>query len=452
MSKRFLKYGMMRNLIQFVLFVTTVAAVAGAQSQPPPLDTGGKLPRVAFGPDTTDENQLQFGVRAGGGYDDDVVTRDGSRQGDFIYLLRPSIHVIKSRDRVLWSFFESPGLILRKNYSQRDQFQNDLSGGFQYRATPHLTLQLREGFFVFTHPDFLGAGPQSFVPELNLVDQPAAVTINPEGTYLSTHTTLGVSYELSSRSSAEVSGVFYYLNVSKLALAPGNPVIPKFLTQTSEGRAAYLYRLTPNQTVGVMYLFQGILFNGDHISRTLGSTVYYFHTIAFKRGLSVQFFAGPERVTGTNKGQLELGDSPIPLPSSTHWITPAGGASFIMQSSDTNFRATFRRQVRDGGGVLPASIGNDTSLFLRRRLSSSWAVNLTADYGDASLTKPSGIGQRVFVGGAAIAHQFGENFWLHFHYMRQQEHFHGIASSALNTNRNVGLITLEYVFSHLLGR
>lgn len=449
---RFFKYEMMRNVIQVVLFVTTVAAVAGAQSQPPPLDTGGKLPRVAFGPDTTNENKLEFAVRAGGGYDDNVVSKNASQQGDYIYLLRPSIHAIESRDRIQWSLFESPGLILRQNYSQRDQFQNDLSGGLQYRATPHLTLQLREGFFVFTHIDLLGAGPQSFVPDLNLIDQPAAVTINPRGTYLSTHTTLNVSYELSSRSSVEVSGVFYHLDVSKLALAPNKPVIPNFLTQASEGRAAYLYRLTPRQTVGVIYLFQDILFDGDHISRTLGSTVYYFHTVEFMSRLSVELFAGPGRVTGTNEGQLKLGGSPIPLPPSTDQVTPAGGASFLFHGSDTIFRATFRRQLRDGGGVLPASIGNDTSVSLQRRLSPTWAANLTAGYWDASLAKPSGIGRRVFDGGAGIAHQLGENFWLHFQYRRQQENFHGIASSVPEMRRNVGLITLEYVFSHPLGR
>lgn len=452
MRKRFLKYAMMRKVIQVALFMAIVAAVAGAQSQPPPLETGGKLPNVAFGPDLMNENKLQIGVRAGGGYDDDVATKNGSRQGDFIYLLRPSIHMAESRDQVQWSLFESPGLILKQNYSQRDQFQNDLSGGFQYRATPHLTLELREGFFVFTHLDFLGTGPQSFVPELNLVDQPAVVTTNPSGTYLSTHTTINVSYELSSRSSVEVSGVFYNLNVSKLALASNKPVVPNSLTQAAEGRAAYLYRLTPHQTVGVMYLLQDILFDGDHISRALGSTVYYFHTVEFTPRLSLELFAGPERVTATNKGQLQLGGSPVPLPSSTDWITPAGGASFLFHGSDTIFRATFRRQLRDGGGVLPAAMGNDTSLFLRRRLSPSWAVSLTAGYWDASLVKPSGVGQRVFAGRAAISHQLGEKFWLHFQYTRQQENFAGIASRALETKRNVGLITLEYVFSHPLGR
>jgi hypothetical protein len=285
-----------------------------------------------------------------------------------------------------------------------------------------------------------------------LIDQPAAVTINPRGTRLSTNTALSVSYELSSRSSVEVSGVFYHLDVSKLALASSKPVVPNFRTQASEGRAAYSYRLTPHQTIGVMYLFQDILFDGHHISRALGSTVYYFHTIELTPRLSVELFGGPERVTATNEGQLELGGSPIPLPSSTDWITPAGGASFLFHGSDNIFRATFRRQLRDGGGVLPASMGNDTSLFLRRRLSRSWGVSLTAGYWDASLAKPSGIGQRVFVGGAAIRHRFGENFWLHFQYTRQQENFHGISSSALQTRRNVGLITLEYVFSHPLGR
>jgi hypothetical protein len=97
-------------------------------------------------------------------------------------------------------------------------------------------------------------------------------------------------------------------------------------------------------------------------------------------------------------------------------------------------------------------MGNDTSLFLRRRLSPSWAVSLTAGYWDASLVKPSGVGQRVFAGRAAISHQLGEKFWLHFQYTRQQENFAGIASRALETKRNVGLITLEYVFSHPLGR
>ena len=434
------------HVTRVMLCLLFSAGTAGAQSATAPVYAGGELPSIVLATDHPLKNALELGLEAGGGYDDNVLFSTTSRQGDFEYVLRPRIAWDVSRSRLQVSLFESPGFILLQTYSAREQFLNYLSADVRYSLTSRLTLRLREGFLAAIHPDFL-PGPQQF--EFNVMDLPRAVTILPLGSTLSTLTTLSATWQLSARSSIDVSGAFYYLRVSNLNLNPGEAPTPLALSQTSAGRAAYSYRLTPHQTVGLMYVFQDIFTEGELASRTLGHSVFYFHTIEFAHGVSLQLFGGPEYVTAMNAGRLALGGSLIAVPPSTQSTLPAGGANFQWQGYRTGFGATFRRQLRDGGGLLPGSQGMDASLFLRRRVSRGWTFNATAHYSDSFLTEPSNVGFRTLMGGGDVAYALGENCRLHLEYLREQESFHGIPSSLLNSTRNRGLLSFEYFF-HIL--
>ena len=445
---------MTRKAVQTFLIVGLSAVLAWAQSTAP-RPVQGELPSLRLGSEAEPGNMIMGAINVGAFYDDNILARNKQTESDVAYVVRPRLEFSRATSRLHWLLAASPGFTKHQQFAERDQFTGNADTDLQYQLMQHLQFRFRDSFLRTDDPEFdVFNRPTT---ELGLLDHTNASVIVPLGKRVSNISNVQLSYLMGPRSMLEVIGNYHFQHFSPIPqVIAGNESTAQLVDSEGAGaRAAYAYRLSQRHTVGLMYSFQDLAFFRGQSARAVTHAIFYTHAFTITSKMSLELFAGPERSHTFNQVALGLDLFTIFLPINKDTWSWAGGSTFGWQGNHTSLRASFVRQVGEGGGLLSAVRHQGETLEVRHQFTRRWIGDVHAAYGENSLLSvfSNAASIRSFVAGAGATREITQNFSLRLGYTRAQQNRRGrLLGGEFNTDRDRVSVSLEYKFKHPLGR
>ena len=415
------------------------AASGGTQMQTPPMIAGESYPTEVES--EARSNYLSGGINFQTAYNDNVLGfSTGKPVSDVSYSILPSISLNQSTARQRRIFSYSPGFILYHPTSALNEATQNLTGSYQYRVTPHITLSASESF---------QKSSNAFSQSESALGQP---TTGPAGTQgviapfaemISNVTSGNVSYQFSRDSMIGGAGAY-----SRQSYPNPSQAVGLANSDSSTGSAFYNRRLSREQYVGIQYQYARSVSElpvfGQSTTQT--DTVSAFYSIYFTPAFSLSFSAGPQYVTSVQ---------PLVPKGPGSWV-PAATAAMGWQGLRTSFTASFSRSEMEVPGLFGAEESTTGDATARWRVSRTWTLSCNADYG---IQKSAGLlslvsnqnGHRIS-GVVSAARSFGNRFELNFGYDRMHESYAGIATIVNAPNSDRAFAGLSYRFTRPLGR
>ena len=136
--------------------------------QTPPPVSGAAYPTTPMSESRS--NYLDGGLTFNTAYSDNVLGGTSSNPvSDISYSIWPSITLDKAVPRLHWELSYSPGFTFYQRTSARNQADQNARIEFQYRLSPHVTVNLRDSFqkasSFFNQPDLLSANVVTGSPQ-----------------------------------------------------------------------------------------------------------------------------------------------------------------------------------------------------------------------------------------------------------------------------------------------
>jgi len=381
-------------------------------------------------------NYLKGGLSFATAYDDNTLGTTTDPLADTSFAIAPFVSINQKRARLSWQADYAPGITFYRHLSERNQNDQKLDFGLEYRLSPHMTLRLRDSFLKTS--SFLGGLSANQQPQFGTLQQANLSLITPVTDRISNMGSAELTYQFGPNSMMGVRGLSSELHYPDTDQSGG---LSDSHTQSAE---AYLaHRISRIHWIGLNYQYQHIRTDlNDSLDMT--NALLFSYTLNATPAVSMSFFAGPQQSESSN----------LSAPSVTKWV-PAGGATFSWQSLHSAFSAGVSHKISDGGGLSGAVQLTGVDVSYRRQFARRWAFRTGASYGKDDLlvmTVPSAANSRSVVALVGISHQMGEHLAVEASYVRAyQEYLDGTGASS-NFNRNRPQISLTYSFSRPLGR
>ena len=374
---------------------------------------------------------------------DNILSNNENRVGDNAFQEGALLDVWKTTP--LWNLEITyhPTALFYQTYSAFNALDQNfkLDGG--YHASPNLQFRWTESFQdttgILESPSneyfSLPTGPP---PSLN------ATLFTPLARELANQTELHVVYDISHRSSIDVSGSYAFINFSGV----GNSAPNLFNTQTGTGGLSYQYRLTRHFTIGGRYLFQEFHYGQGSPDGT--QSMFLTALWEMRPHVTLSFFGGSQFSTAGGLFLLPManvsapGNAP-PSGPAKEWV-PAGGASLTLRSDRTVLRLTAQRLITDGGGLLTTVMNQYEGMELRRRLGYHLDLVLTAaNARSVALFESPGNGAvDTQSAGIAIEHPVFEDLNIHFEYDFLRQRINQFVPFEANANINQYTVAISY--------
>jgi hypothetical protein len=385
-------------------------------------------------------NYLRAGLTFTTAYSDNVfVNASGNPMSDVSYSIFPNIALDQTTPRLHWVLSYAPGFTFYQRESSGDQANQNFSGNFRCRLSPHVTLilgdSLQKASSLLDQP---GLAPAAVTGSAQGV---GAAVIAPLADQLTNTGNAEITYQFSANAMIGASGSFSNLHYSNSAQVPG------LADSSSQGGSAfYNQRLAKKHYLGASYQYQRILANlTGRQSETQTQAVMAFYTFYPQPSLSFSVSAGPQH--------SDISQSP--LPSAKAW-SPAVTASMGWQARRTSLAISYSRVVSGGGGLVGAFHANSANLSLRQQLSRNWSGQIVGAYSINKTVTPlsflSSPGGHAISGGASIQRTLGQHLNAAAGYTRLHQSYGGIPaiSTAPDTSRE--WLSVSYQFARPLGR
>ena len=348
-------------------------------------------------------------------HDNNVFSNNANRQSDYVFQEGAVLNAWKKKP--LWSVGLEfrPTVLLHQTATAFNALDQGLRLDGSYRVRPHLQLRWNESFH-YTNGVLESASNEYFSlptgppPTLN------STLVTPLIRELANQSELGVVYDISRRSSFELSGSYAFLDF--LAAPKSSPAL--FNTQSGTGGFEYQYRLTRHFTLGFRYLFQNFHYDVGIRDATHNT----FLTALWQMGphVVVSLFGGPSfSITHVPFiGPSVNGPAPASLSSAAaaRSSSPSGGGTLTLRSDQTVLRLTAQRLITDGGGLLTTVASTYEGAELRQRVAYNWDLALMAS--NARSVALQGLIGRGAVdtpsAEIALEHSLRENLTVHFEY------------------------------------
>lgn len=407
------------------------AAVATDMVTPAPVSVEGTS--LAFAAEAGDSNYLSGGLSFGSAYDNDLLARG---VGDVNYSVRPSIAINKSRARLHWDLFYSPGFEFYQRSTSFSQSDHDLAADFQYRLSPHVTITLRNTLSKSSDLPY-HFDPNPIGPESGILQSPNPYVISSIADTIFNKAAGQITYQFSASQMIGVSGTETERRYLHEVQVPG-----LFNWSTRGGMAFYARRLSGRHYVGVTYQFQQLISHPNG-SETQIHGGFIFYTLHVDPMFSISFFGGPQYYEVSRFG----------ITTEPRW-SPAAGASLEWQRARMSGGLSFTHRVNDGGGLLSAVISDGADLSLRRKLTSSLTVGLSGSYWNNKTADPllPGNNGHTAAGSLSLQRAIGEHLSLQLGYTRAHESYSGLPLVSSVPDRNRAWAAVLYTFSRPLGR
>jgi hypothetical protein len=378
--------------------------------------------------------------------DDNILANNAHRIGDNLFQEGGLLDLWDAKP--LWSVefqYRPTGIFYQTNSALNALDQNLILDG-EYRARPNLRFLWNESFQeikgILESPSnefySLPTGPP---PSLN------ATVLTPLARQLANQSEVNVAYDLTSRSSIDVSGSYAFANFSEFSNL-GSSDLSLFNTQTGTGGLGYQYRLTRHFTIGGRYLFQYFHFGQANANDTHSM----FLTVSWEMGphATLSFFGGSQY--SISHGQfvlpLTIGSSPgssLTFGPTNEWV-PAGGGSLTLRSDRTVLRVTAQRLITDGGGLLTTVINQNEGAELRQRIAYGFDFIWTGSNARSiALDETPGTGAAdTQSAGMSIEHSLFEDLSMHVEYDFMRQRINSFVPFEANANINRYTVGVSY--------
>lgn len=385
-------------------------------------------------------NYLRGGIRFATSYIDNLYAGSSAPLSETTFSVYPTISYDQTTTRQHRTFTYSPGFTFYQPSSALNEVDHSLNALYQYRLTPHTTINASDSFqqsstsFGLTDSSTGGAvsgSPQPFTPGI----------IAPFAERLSNTANAQFSYQFSPVGMVGISGTIAKLNYPNSSETPG-----LYNSDNRGGGAFYNRRLSATQYAGLNYQYSMILAYPQNSQETTQThTIDGFYTIYFKPNLSFSLSGGPQYYSTTQTGSLTSGSWGPMVMASMNW-----------QGTHTNLAASYSRQVTAGGGLLGAFKSDSSSLSARWQITQQMSAGTSISYADnrsvtpfLSLTTQNGHG---FSAEATFGYMINSQFALNFEYDRARQIYSGVAAIAVDPNSDRETVSLTWQFARPLGR
>ncbi len=369
------------------------------------------------------------------------------------YTFYPQIGLNTTGARWASSLTYMPGL----SYSSSDipsysSISQMLDATLQYRATRRLTLQLRNYFLYSSNPfDSLRGG--SVIPPVGGANGPTMVA----GDYLpqtNEQATLSAAYELTARTSLQMTGAYTYFGYQNNAADPASVLFQ----QSSSGAFTFglLHAAKARYSYGVQYIGQ-LLDAGSGSIRTQAHAIGYQFQFSPKPNLQLSAMIGPQYLDSTYRLQSGAGTLALfPNGQNAGWSwMGAGTISWTRQGNGIS--ASIIRQLSIGNqyqGPVRQILAN---VQVHRQIGSTTVVNAFAGYNinepPFSAKSIARLSNNYFSAGAGINHQFNKKWVLGVTYWyTMQDRPLSVDQAFYSGDHNRVAVSLSYVIAKPIRR
>ncbi len=405
---------------------------------PPPVS--GQNYSTAFASETN-TNTLRAGLTFTTAYSSNVESTTPPIS-DVSYSIWPTIALDATRTRLHLILSYSPGFTFYQRVTELNQGNQNLVVDFQYRLSPHVTLDLRDSFLKTSNP-FDQPNPLMAMSVSGAAASPNVAVIAPGASYLLNNANAELTYQIGAESKVGVSGAFTNLSYPNPAETPG-----LYNSSSATGSMFYSRRLHDKYYVGASYQYMNVSAyqaEGHSNTQTQTQTIFGFCTVYLKPTLSVSISGGPQHSDTTQ----------APLPASRSW-SPMLTASLGWQGQRTSLAASFSKIVTGGGGLTGAYHSYSANLSGRWQVSRNWSFGLSASYWLYQTLTPfffgSNSGGHTVSGTASVQHPLGEHLTIDAGYTRLQQSYTGVAAISAIPETNREFVTVSYRFTRPLQR
>ncbi len=415
------------------------AADTGSQMQTPPMISGDSYP-TEVGSEAR-SNYLSGGVGFQTAYYDNMIGASTAKPvSDISYTINPTVSFNQSTARQRTAFSYNPGFIFYQPTSELNTVNQNATGNYQYRLTPHLTIGANESFQkssnIFSETDgyLEGSVPGSAQPQ---------GVVAPFANMISNTTSGQMSYQFSRDSMIGAGGSYARQSYPDQSEAAG-------LSNSSSSSGSFYYnrRLGSSQYCGLRYQYARSLDTlpvlGQSTTQTQAFTPFY--SIFFTRTFSLSFSGGPQYVNTVE---------PAPFGKYVSWV-PSASAGIGWQGMRTSFSAGYGRSVSELPGLFGAQVSTNANATARWLVTRNWSLGANGNYQVQKSAGPSilvGSGSGHTVSGAISAGRaINEHLQLGFGYDRMHQSYGNISTIASVPNSDQAYVSLSYRFTRPLGR
>lgn len=438
------------TLIRIVLAGLLGCGAASAQTTEVPQALGTEVPPLETGSEQLAKNVLDLRLRLASVFDDNALGNNLDRHSDQEYDVQPTLDFKQELERLQWSLYYAPGFSYNQHYSQRRYFSQLAGSDFAYLLRKHLQLHLHGQAAVTSNP-FDQLDRNASAPQLNLIDRPNTSVILPKYKQIAGQGGIGIDWFESAFTTVNLSGDISDLRYRNLA-TPTLSSRKLIDTRVVHGHGAILHRFTAKETLGFMYDYQDLGFPKAH-SRTVTHSFQAVEQYSFTPNMTVTLFAGPEYSRQHDIVELNFLLFILSFPTFHTMWSPVAGAQYAWQGQHNAFRASYVHKISDGGGLIGAVTLNHGEAEFRSQLTRRWTFTLDGYYGDSDALGAAGTSTlKSYAGNIGFERELTPNLFVDLAYSRLHQKRSGSVAGLTNEDHNRVLFSLEYRWSHPLGR
>ena len=345
---------------------------------PDPL--GGFSPTLTLGETPTQTAKVLDGsIGINGLYSDNAFTANPLALGDHRYSILPALGFRSVGPQTQWILNYAGGVTVDPQLPNSTQQTHRVKADLKQEFTRRLAAEIRQDYTLTNYP-FTQIGAGQALPTVAGPGELSPFVVPSPVTQIASITNANLTYMLSQRSAAGVSGGFLLRHFRDAQSA--SPSVASLIdTTNTAGRAFYFRQVSPHQTVGAEYQLQDLRFEGGR-ARTVDQVLFLFDGISFTPNMTLSLYAGPEHTGNNNIAVLEPGLSMPILPSLQRQWSAGGGVAYAWRGKTNGLRLSAERGVSDGGAWLGAVRLNTASLAVQKSLNARWSANLDLTYSD----------------------------------------------------------------------
>jgi hypothetical protein len=421
---------------------------AGYPEQP---DQPGPKPAFTY-PDTTpsldflstsiESSSITLGIGAGFSFDSNGYPNTNTAQNRWLYNISPFIKIQQFLPKLAWHASYAGGYQAYNQISgpatQNNNLFSQIAGaGFLWQMARHWQLSGDDSYRYSANPfdSYLTiAGTPS-------VNNPNAVSYYPLSNFTQNNAFLTLTDQITKRDVLAFTGTENLRRTSNYNIVTS---VPFYNLTSYGGRANYSHVISPRLTLGVGYDYNSLDF-GRGQQRSDIQTISFTGDYQINRNMTISGWIGPEY---TSTRTTLFGESIY----STLW-SPALGVNFGWRDLRNSVRASYSRQVSDGGGITATSQTNIAMASYRRQIARKWSGILGGRYSHNVSTVTAGRSFENYYVDVGVGYQISKSFQANANYIRvHQTQSNGflIGPNTYNDNR-VG-VSISYSWSHPLGR
>ena len=417
-------------------------------------------PKPAFTyPDTTpsldflngalENSSISLGVGAGVSYLSNGYrsSNSGNNQGSWLFHVAPNIRIQQFRPKLSWYVAYSGGLQTYTYSSSQSNslFYQSASGGFLWQFARHWQMQ---GSNHFTH----SANPfDSYLthPGTPTQNNPNPVTYTPLSSFTQNTAFLTLSNQLTKVDTLTFTGTTSLRNTSTYNLVNS---VPFYNLISYGGLASYTHRLSPRLTLGGSYDYNSLDF-GHGQQRSGIQTIEFIADYLIRPNMSISGWIGPEYTSTKTVVGIPILSQIIYVTNHHSLWSTALGANFGWRSRRNSFRAGFRRQVSDGGGITATSEVNSVNVSYGRLFTTKMSSEVGMRYYDVGSITTSKRNFQNIAFNARLTYKLAKSLTADAQY----SYIHQIQSSAFLIGSrtfadNIIGVSINYTWTHPLGR